>query len=139
MARKTYQDYLASPQWKSRRNQVVRKKKVCELCGSSDHLNVHHKYYSNGTQKNILGNEPNYLLTLLCEDCHHLWHSMWGHVKLRKAKIKNIRLHLANGFTKEQAFINCNRTPRKAVRNVIFRPGVKCQGVGSQKSLTAKT
>lgn len=103
-----YIDYLKSSHWKKIRNKIYNSRHCCEICGSSNTLNVHHKSYKNGTQKNILGNEPECLLVLLCQNCHYLWHKMFGFIKLRKWKINNIKYHLVNGYSKEISFKNCN-------------------------------
>ena len=102
-----YQDYLNSPSWKTRRTKVILDQRFCQICGSNHYLNVHHRSYHNGTQKNVLGNEPEYLLTLLCQDCHTRWHRLYGRIKLRLGKINNIKTHLLRGLDKETAFLNC--------------------------------
>ena len=108
----TYADYLQSSDWKITRSRALSKNNSCELCGHKHSLHVHHKSYRNGTQKNVLGNEPDYLLTVLCKECHYLWHELFGKIKLRKGKIKNIQFHLKNGLSKKEAFILCNSRER---------------------------
>ena len=66
----TYQEYLHTDLWKSRRMQAIRDAKYrCEQCGSMVRLQVHHKVYSN------LGNEKPEELQVLCEECHHKYHN----------------------------------------------------------------
>ena len=69
MGKEKYQEYLASPEWKARRERALElAEHKCVLCLSSDHLNVHHNYYGN------LGNEADADLVVLCADCHSRHH-----------------------------------------------------------------
>ena len=44
--KESYSKYLDSAEWKERRDFVLRKRgKVCERCGSTEKLRVHHTYY----------------------------------------------------------------------------------------------
>ena len=66
----TYDDYLASDLWKI--TQTIAKKRArgkCQVCNSSEHLQVHHRSYEDG-----LGKESVTDLTVLCRDCHKLFH-----------------------------------------------------------------
>lgn len=99
-----YKDYLQSDYWRNRRQQIIDKYKGCQICSSYCRLEVHHRYYSNGSEKRILGKEPDYLLILLCHECHNLWHNMYGKVKMRADKIKKIKKQLLKGKTRFEAF-----------------------------------
>lgn len=70
-----YKEYLSTPYWK-----VVRKLKLrranykCELCNSSENLNVHHKTYKHkGTEICHLED-----LIVLCQKCHAKFHDKLG-------------------------------------------------------------
>lgn len=102
-----YKDYLNTERWRETRRRIIRQKKVCEICEANTNFNVHHKSYRNGSQKYILGKEPDGLLVLLCQDCHYLWHEIYGKIKMRASKIKNIKFHLSYGLPKRTAFLNC--------------------------------
>ncbi len=64
-----YQNYLLSDWWA-----LVRRKALqaagfrCQLCNSPEKLQVHHRSYAN------IGNEKLGDLTVLCEDCHEVFH-----------------------------------------------------------------
>lgn len=54
---------------------VLKRDKVCQCCGSTENIHVHHlnsfKHY------NSLGADPNNGIAL-CEDCHRQYHSIYG-------------------------------------------------------------
>ena len=59
-----YAQYIKSPQWRIRREQMLRLQPLCQRCGSDRRLHVHHTNYDN------LGNETRSDLIVLCKDCH---------------------------------------------------------------------
>jgi len=65
-----YQLYLKSPEWKT-----IRKRKLaeagysCQLCNSSENLQIHHRTYERIFMEDMRD------LTVLCENCHHKFHS----------------------------------------------------------------
>lgn len=64
-----YQEYLQTEEWKETRLKALKRADFkCQVCNKSDKLNVHHRTYENR------GNEQNKDLTVLCEDCHKLYH-----------------------------------------------------------------
>lgn len=66
----SHQNFCDSRYWKLVTNEVKRLRIVCERCGATDNLLVHHKTYENK------GNEHLHLddLTLLCKHCHRHEH-----------------------------------------------------------------
>lgn len=63
-----YALYLASDSWKKARVLVLTKADFrCQVCNSTERLNVHHRTYD-------LGNENLNDLTVLCRKCHELFH-----------------------------------------------------------------
>lgn len=64
----TYEDYLLSEIWESKKNFMIKLKKCCKNCKSTDNLNVHHKTYLN------VGNEKEDDLEVLCITCHKRIH-----------------------------------------------------------------
>jgi 5-methylcytosine-specific restriction endonuclease McrA len=64
-----YKQYLTSPEW-----QVLRRLKLaeadgrCQVCNGGGVLHVHHRSYER------LGREILTDLTVLCADCHNLFH-----------------------------------------------------------------
>jgi len=65
-----YKDYLLSNDWQIvRRIALAHFGNKCQLCGSTQNLNVHHKNYDN------IGNETLDDLTLLCKSCHEKFHT----------------------------------------------------------------
>lgn len=68
----SYRDFLQTPYWKAIAQQKKFKSKfMCELCGSHNTLNVHHKTYIHH------GEEIRHLddLIVLCSDCHAKFHN----------------------------------------------------------------
>lgn len=66
--KKEYSEYLHSEGWIKTRDRVRQERKVCEVCGSDEELQVHHLTYEN------IGNEKDEDLILLCKDCHYAVH-----------------------------------------------------------------
>lgn len=65
-----YAAYLQSPEWSARRHQALDDADhCCQVCNSSRDLEVHHRTYKH------LGHEPRADLTVLCNECHTLFHS----------------------------------------------------------------
>lgn len=67
--RAQYADYLQSPHWKTTRAAaIVRAGGRCQVCNATGTLHVHHRSYLNK------GHEQPGDLTVLCENCHRLFH-----------------------------------------------------------------
>ena len=66
-----YQEYLKSDHWKEIRLKALdRAGNRCQLCSSTDNLNVHHNTYKNR------GNEDLKDLVVLCRNCHEKFHDI---------------------------------------------------------------
>ena len=64
-----YSDYLNTEHWKHFKSEVIRFYGAsCQVCSSSDNLNVHHKTYDNR------GRETFNDVVLLCRECHSKIH-----------------------------------------------------------------
>lgn len=64
-----YREYLHTPEWKSRAERAKRAAGFrCQTCASTGQLHVHHRTYARR------GEEWNKDLTVLCADCHELFH-----------------------------------------------------------------
>lgn len=66
-----YQDYLQTIKWKRIRNRKLSEIPFCQVCGATNHLEVHHCTYAH------ICDEDNHMndLTVLCHNCHSLFHS----------------------------------------------------------------
>lgn len=65
----SYDEYLKSPAWRERRDEVIKmNNNKCYICGSDKDLQVHHRNY------NELYNEPYFDLDCLCRECHFKLH-----------------------------------------------------------------
>jgi hypothetical protein len=65
----SYPDYLLTPEWQEKRKKALRFAGFrCQLCNSSERLNVHHRTYER------LGCELLGDLFTLCNDCHAIFH-----------------------------------------------------------------
>ena len=68
---KKYLDYLESPAWQTKRQEVFAVRGYnCEACRSSQVLQVHHKTYAR------LGREYAQDMAVLCRDCHEEVHRL---------------------------------------------------------------
>jgi len=64
-----YEEYLKTPEWAEKRaNALQRADYRCQICNSPHSLHVHHRTYENR------GDEQLEDLTVLCDDCHVLYH-----------------------------------------------------------------
>lgn len=69
-----YQDYLLTDYWYTKRAAKFDQLHTwhtafCQVCNQKDGLQVHHRTYEN------LGHEPLNDFTVLCKDCHSLFHA----------------------------------------------------------------
>ena len=64
-----YDEYLLTPEWRARRAEAIdRAGGMCQLCCSPRRLHAHHRTYVRR------GHEHPADLTVLCEECHDLFH-----------------------------------------------------------------
>ena len=65
-----YPEYLTSPEWMVTRARMIEKAgRRCRVCNNGDEtLDVHHRTYER------LGEERDEDLTVLCQDCHRIFH-----------------------------------------------------------------
>jgi hypothetical protein len=69
LAAMPYQDYLQTPEWQERRKAALRQAgSRCQVCNRSRTLHVHHRTYERR------GTEMPADLTVLCDECHALFH-----------------------------------------------------------------
>ncbi len=65
-----YQQFLRSPEWQEKRQEVIKRDKCCVICRqASKQLEVHHCTYKFGW----LPDDIRWLATL-CKSCHHRVH-----------------------------------------------------------------
>lgn len=69
LAAMPYQEYLQTPEWKETRKAALEHAHHrCQICNSSERLNVHHRTYERR------GRERSDDLIVLCNSCHALYH-----------------------------------------------------------------
>jgi hypothetical protein len=69
--RTNYDDYIKSPQWRQIRAMMLNRFGKCQLCSSTQNLEVHHNSYEHiGCEKEHLED-----LVVLCHDCHAVFHN----------------------------------------------------------------
>lgn len=67
-----YKTYLMSTEWRRLRSRIIRSRGgICEQCGSSELLHVHHITYEN------IFREKDEDLEVLCVSCHRSRHDGW--------------------------------------------------------------
>jgi 5-methylcytosine-specific restriction endonuclease McrA len=65
-----YQEYLQTDQWQERRNDALKRAGFsCQVCCSRAQLHVHHRTYARR------GEELDTDLTVLCAECHKIFHT----------------------------------------------------------------
>lgn len=68
-----YTEYLQSPEWRQRRVFMLdRFNHRCQVCNANSILQVHHRTYER------LGHERIEDLTVLCRECHRIFHEQRG-------------------------------------------------------------
>ena len=69
----SYEELLRTPQWYNKRNIILsRDNHMCKWCGSTDTLQVHHRYYLKCPSglKIYPWDYPDEALMTLCNNCH---------------------------------------------------------------------
>ena len=100
-----YNKYLQSDKWNSIKEKVLRRDNhICQECGNTDKLIVHHKTYEH------IFKEAKYLddLVILCKECHWKVHSPGEHSKFgpyvavgRCYKFTKVFHHVVPKFSKK--------------------------------------
>jgi len=81
-----YEDYIASPEWRSLRQKILERDcHQCRTCCSTEVLEVHHRTYDR------LGHEDSDDLITLCHDCHEAITAV-----IRRRRYQKIKIVLAN-------------------------------------------
>jgi hypothetical protein len=63
-----YEEYLKTPEWLAKRQQVLERDKGCRNCNAQENLEVHHRTYARRGYEDLRD------LTTLCEGCHEHFH-----------------------------------------------------------------
>jgi len=72
----TYEEQLLTPEWKSRRAEILERDwYMCQKCMSSKNLQVHHKKYIDGL---MAWEYSDWYLITLCGTCHKNEHEIKG-------------------------------------------------------------
>lgn len=70
LQRMPYAEYLKTPEWaETRKAALERAGDRCQVCNSTDKLQVHHRDYSNVPLESLAD------LTVLCDECHGTFHA----------------------------------------------------------------
>ena len=79
-----YGEYIKSPAWRKKKSQTYWcLGKVCEMCGSSKKIHVHHNNYE------FLGSEKIFRdLVILCASCHKAFHKVVPSQELGKESVR---------------------------------------------------
>ncbi|MBF0230959.1 MAG: hypothetical protein HQK63_15430 [Desulfamplus sp.] len=92
MDKETYSKYLSDPRWREKRQEVLKEHHdKCDMCGSSDSLQVHHKSYL----WNLMPWEyPANYYQVLCKMCHSSEHGR----RYMDKKCKQCKTSIADAF-----------------------------------------
>ena len=86
---KRYYNSLNDNKWTKRRFEILKRDLYkCSVCGSSENLCVHHKYYYSGPFTHAWKYPDDCLITM-CEDCHNKHHKNNSVVFKSKPTIKD--------------------------------------------------
>ncbi|MDE1866744.1 MAG: hypothetical protein KGI08_03410 [Thaumarchaeota archaeon] len=101
-----YSQYLFTSHWQKKRSEKLALRPFCQICNSSEKLNIHHKKYRDKkTNQSILFNERVTDLITLCSSCHRFIHHYFGIEVLKiNKKILRVRRLMELGVTKKMAF-----------------------------------
>jgi hypothetical protein len=72
----SYAQLLATPEWQSRRGEILSRKQFCDDCGRASwhvKLEIHHLYYTLGMMP---WEYPDSALVPLCRECHQKRHGI---------------------------------------------------------------
>lgn len=70
-------NYYKTKHWKVAKQNLRKRAKKCNVCGSTRNLQVHHiGYKKDGVS--VYYNEGYSDLRVLCKECHKLYHDMFG-------------------------------------------------------------
>ena len=67
----SYENYLLCPEWKRKRQFIIKRDKICQGCLDAPIHDVHHLTYAN------VGKEFMYELVGLCRECHSRCHKKY--------------------------------------------------------------
>lgn len=91
----SYNYYLNTPWWKSRKKAFLLSHPTCERCGSSENLQVHHLRYVDHNGIDVLYRETDDDLATLCSECHHELHRLQDEARAEiEAKKQQLQLEL---------------------------------------------
>lgn len=120
-----YTEYLLSNHWIQFRSKILEDRKLCQNCGVKERLNIHHKHYKS------LGREKGTDVIVLCQKCHHRFHSkkIWQR-KMKKGeeldftgRIPNKKYH-SDFYETCKVMRKCNRCAEMhGIFYMLFRDG----------------
>ena len=124
MNQMTHKEYMRSKMWQRKREKFINLKKnpCCEVCGSKEANQVHHRTY----QRLLVEKMSD--LVLLCRECHHEFHKVVPPKKMSKFKSCNGAGHCRLCYKK---------TSQKRDPNAYFQNMSK-KGIGSGKVLCGR-
>jgi 5-methylcytosine-specific restriction endonuclease McrA len=89
---KSYKEYLLSNQWKKKRNIILTKNPICEICKINKSTEVHHKTYKHIFREKLSE------LTAICRDCHRSEHNLLSENEIEIIVNNLIKKDLKYGF-----------------------------------------
>ena len=72
--RHVYEIYLASPEWRAKRDAVLRRDHyLCQCCLQRRAVTAHHRLYPSPATPEAFVHQPCYQLSAICEPCHAMF------------------------------------------------------------------
>ncbi len=113
MSKDSYLRYIDSPQWQTKRQAAFEHYgRVCMVCKSKHHLEVHHTTYDR------LGDELMSDLLILCADCHRSIHTQFP---IGSKGFRRINAAIARGRTRRLRQSVAIKEPRRTRRKASKR------------------
>lgn len=102
-----YLDYLQTTHWQEIKEKTYTPNSKCHFCHTKEKLNIHHRRYRSGGKSVLFHEQPRHLL-VLCQNCHHDWHSIQGKAKLKEKHLLRMKFLLEEGVEVKTAIELCS-------------------------------
>lgn len=119
LGEETYKEFLESDYWQSVKEKARKREQYnrCELCGSTDNIELHHKHYDLIRTKHELS-----AVIALCRKHHQMVHNI---AQKEKCTIRWATQKAKNLYNKEQKKVRAVEIINNATQNISDLPNVE--------------